>query len=163
MRKLFRHKWVIGVAAMILTLAIGAGAWAATGVGSGGNGTGTAIGDCTGDCAGAGGLGTAVRAAMRGGGIMDKVRELPAFEELKDRLQERRGDATKYRGAILDLVREKMSAEDLATLDALLETAEQQREEIKKAHEELRSTMEQIRDLVKEYLPVEETEDGASS
>ncbi len=61
--------------------------------------------------------------------------------------QERRGR--------LDLVREKMSAEDKAALDDLLEQAETQHDAVRKALEEMRGIREQIRDLIDQYRPVE--------
>lgn len=159
MKRLLSHRWVIGVAAIILTLAIGAGAWAATGTGSGAD---DAVCPALGQNAG-GSAGVSPGMGLRGlGGMMRGLGGDADLDQLRERMQERREEMMKYRDGILDLVREKMSAEDQAKLDGLLETAKNQREEVKKATEALRDTMKQIRDLIKQYVPANEAASGGA-
>lgn len=164
MKGLLAHKWVVAVAALVLTLAIGAGAWAVTGTPGMGTGTGDeCVGGCSGDCAGcpeAGGAalgpqaGSAGDAGMgRGGRMMQGLGDL---EQMREGMQDRFERWQERRGAVLDLVREKMSAEDQAALDALLERVEAQRDAVRKAMEEMRGIHQQIRDLIDEYLPSDE-------
>lgn len=69
----------------------------------------------------------------------------------------------KCHGAVLQLVRDKMTPEDRAALDTLIRQAESQREELKNAASGLRNTMKQIRDLVEKYLPAEGDTSGPSA
>ncbi len=163
MKRLFQHKWVVAVGAIVLTLAIGAGAWAATGTPSGSNGDAT----CSGACVEAGGAVMGEAAGLRrvmGGlrGLMGGLQDDTTVGEIRERMQERHEQWAKNRAAALDRIREEMSAEDQAKLDGLLETAKSQREEIREAAQALRETLKQIRDLVKPYLPAGEAGNGGA-
>ncbi len=159
MKGLFAHKWVVAVAALVLTLAMGAGAWAVTTT----PGTGAVDCDeCVGDCTGCSETGAAASGALAGapgysglgrGGRM--TQGLGDLEQMREGMQERFERWQERRGAVLDLVREKMSAEDKAALDDLLEQAETQHDAVRKALEEMRGIREQIRDLIDQYRPVE--------
>jgi len=76
-------------------------------------------------------------------------------EERSGRLQECLERWRERGRALLGQMREKMTAEDQASLDGLLRQVEAQREVVRKAFEPLRGIREQIRDLIDEYLPVD--------
>lgn len=172
MKRLLRHKWVVGISAIVLTLAIGAGAWAATGTdtdagsgtcepgtgmmshGRGGGPMGLPDAAGLGGFRGVGGAGE----ALQGCEGLDMTRE-----ELRDRMQERRDRMSAQRQNVLEQAREKMSPEDQARLDGLLDTAETQRDEAKKASEQLRETLKQIRELVRGYLDDNGAGDGTGT
>ena len=82
------------------------------------------------------------------------------LEQMREDMQQRFERWQGRRQAVLDQVREKMSAEDRAALDDLLQKAEAQRDAVRKALEEMRGLREQIRDLIDPYLPVDETPTG---
>jgi Spy/CpxP family protein refolding chaperone len=92
---------------------------------------------------------------MRGGGEIT--------DEMRARMEERRAAHEAQRDAFLDLVREKMSAEDQASLDELLGTAETQREALEQARDALHGTTSQIRDLIGKYFPLEGTAGDTST
>lgn len=161
MRRIFGHKWAVGAAALMLVFALGAVSWATIGdttttdQAAGGDavtpadpGFGTfGGGGVEGEFAHFGG-------GMRGGG-MRGAGEIT--EEMRARMEERRAAREAQRDAFLDLVRDKMSAEDQASLDELLETAETQREALEQARDALHGTTSQIRDLIGKYFPLEGT------
>lgn len=90
-------------------------------------------------------------------GLMQGLGDL---EQMREDMQQRFERWQGRRQAVLDQVREKMSAEDRAALDDLLQKAEAQRDAVRKALEEMRGLREQIRDLIDPYLPVDETPTG---
>lgn len=145
--QILRHKWVVPIAALILVFAIGAGAWAATDTSDDSasdasatttTGETSIISDC-----GLGGLfGFGHMRGLRGSD--EQVQELR--EKAQTRLE-----------SVLKLVREKMSAEDQATLDQLMEQREAQQEALQKAREDLQDTNQQLKDLIDKYLVPEES------
>lgn len=165
MRKLMRHRWTIGAAALVLVFALGAISWAATGdaaavdpdsetvpvpaPGLGMFGPDGLVPD--GDLAGFGRMGH--RGPLGGGALTD---------EMKAQIEERRAQMEARRDAFNQLMREKMSTEDQAAFDALLATAQTQRDELVKAQEALRGTTSDIRDLVGKYFPLGDPADGST-
>ena len=172
MKSFFRHKWVIPIAALVLTVSLGAVAFAAGGA--------PEAADCSGVCAGEEScVGAALlindEAQLRGlsagaQGAMGVKRWMQGgpgrpelSEEQKAELEKRRQEMESRRQAMLDLVKEKMSAEDQAELARLQSTVEEQQEALKKAREELSSTMKEMRDLINKYLDVAGSSTGEQS
>ena len=144
MRRLLRHRLVIGLSAIVLVVTVGAVAWAAPG-GGGGTGIGT--------------VGPPRLTADEGerflGGHWRRGALGRVPEEFEQRMQERRALREQRRDAFLELVREKMSAEDQAALDRLTAQAEQQRDALEQARQAVIATERQIHDLVDEYFPLD--------
>jgi hypothetical protein len=152
------HRWAVGIAAFALVMMLASVSWAATQsaqgdvedeaalVAAGPGMFGLGDGPPDGDYAGFRG--------MRGHGM----RGGEPTEEMKAQAEERRAEMEKRRDAFLDLVREKMSAEDQAALDSLLKTQDTQRDALEAAREDLQNTSEKIHDLVGKYFP-----DGATN
>lgn len=137
MRKVLRHKWAIALGALLLALAIGTGAWAATSAASSLPTLGCA-----------GGRGDLFEWSAEEGNRFGPGQWCPPMREHRERQD-------KCHGAVLQLVRDKMTPEDQAALDTLIRQAESQREELKNAASALGDTMKQIKDLVDKYLPAE--------
>jgi len=159
MKQLPAHKWVVAVGALVLTLAIGAVAWAATGTpGIGSGGGNRSPGDCAGCLVGDQGAEDGRAEAAGSWGMGRGGRMMPGLgggEERSGRLQECLERWRERGRALLGQMREKMTAEDQASLDSLLRQVEAQREVVRKAFEPLRGIREQIRDLIDKYLPVD--------
>lgn len=158
MRRILGHKWAVGAGALMLVFALGAISWAATGD--------TAVGVATDDSVttpadpgfgmfgpvgGAEGDFAHFRGGMRGG-----MRGGEITDEMRAQMEERRAAHEAQRDAFLDLVREKMSAEDQAALDELLGTAETQRDALEQARQALQDTSSKIRDLIGKYFPLDD-------
>ena len=147
MRRWLRHRWLIGGAALLLVLMLGAVAWAQTG--STATTTPTTRPAYDGRGAGPSDWGMMGGPGPSGGrGMMGRHGGFGGSDETQQYRQERLD-------AIRDLVRDKMSDEDKAAFDKLLQQQETQREAVQKAMEDLRSTNEQLRTLVDKYLGVE--------
>lgn len=168
MRRILGHKWAVGAAALMLVFALGAISWAATedtaadqallddavappAAGFGMFGAGVVEGESAHFGGGHGG--------MRGGpgGMRGEL-----TDEMKAEMEARRAAKEAQRDAFLDLVREKMTAEDQAALDELLGTADTQREALEQAREALRDTTSKIRDLIGTYFPLDGVGDDAT-
>jgi hypothetical protein len=159
-RTLVSHKWAVGVAAVALVLMLGTVSWAATQGAESDADTDTAAPAA----AGPGMFGFGADDAdddtgpgrMRGRGMRGRA----LTDEMKAQIEERRAENEKRRDAFLDLVREKMSAEDQASLDSLLKTQDTQRAELEAARDALRQTGEAIHDLIGEYFPADSDTDS---
>lgn len=149
-RQILRHKWVVPVAALVLVFAIGAGAWAATST-SPNSTSGTTAPTVTGNTANIPDCGL--------GGLfgLGHMRGFPGNNEQAQGLREK---AQTRSESVLKLVREKMSAEDQATFDKLMEQREAQQEALQKAMEDLRNTNQQLRELTDKYLAPDESISG---
>ena len=137
MRRLWRRKWLLIAATVLVFLSVGAAAWAVT---TGGT-DGTEVSDY--------GVATGMLLAATGPG--DESGPGPGAilrKAMRDKLQEVRFMKSK----LLEELREEMTPADQALYDQLMATLEQQREALRKAREELKGTLEQLRDLGKKYL-----------
>ena len=141
MKQFLKRRWVIPVGALVLVLAIGATAWAATGstTESTAGPTGTTVAPQNDPAPTPGPKGGAFGCFGRGG-----------FRGNDAQSQEDQ----QRRDAMLQLVRDKMTEADKATLDSLQAQAKTQQETLQKAAQDLRDTNEQIRSLVDKYLGV---------
>lgn len=170
MRRIFGHKWAVGVGALMLVFALGAISWAATGDTATDQAAPEAVAP---DAVAPDGLGFGMfggggpegefahfGGGMRGGGMRGGGE---ITEEMQAQMDERRAAHEARRDAFLDLVREKMTAADQASLDELLGTAETQREALEQARDALHGTTSQIRDLVGKYFPLEGTAGDTST
>jgi hypothetical protein len=160
MKGLVKHRWAVGAAALVLVFMLGAVSWAATQGTERDAGSDSALGapglgmfGPAGDGPGGDLLGFGPKGGrgMRGGEITD---------EMKAQMEERRAAMEERRDAFLDLVREKMSAEDQAALDSLLKTAETQRQALEAARDALHGTTDGIHDLVSKYFPTDPAVSG---
>jgi hypothetical protein len=168
MRKLLKRKWLIPIAALILTLTIGAAAWAATGPGSTdsttapSSNTPSTTAPSTTQPSGPEGFGGPCRG--RGDRLGTRA---PLTDEQKQALQQEQQARKAERDAALKLIRDKMSASDQATFDQLQATAAEQRTALQQAEQNLRATSDQLRALVQKYggigATTPGTEGGAST
>jgi Spy/CpxP family protein refolding chaperone len=164
MKRVWGHKWAVGIAALVLVLALGAVAWAATDDADVGQSYGGSATDercfAEGALFGLGGGGQGFMG--HGHGMMDPE-NLP--EEFQQRMEERRQQMEERQQAFLDLVRERMTEEDREQLDNLLQEAEGQREALDQAREDLQGTAGEIRDLVGKYFPLgsEDSQDDSNT
>jgi len=152
-KKIFGHKWAVGISAAMLVLALGAVSWAAVG-----DQTALPADD-----------GAAVAAAAPGGfmfgeeGMGQKLGKQGGFghrgpggeitEEMRQAMEERRAEMDERRDAFLQEARSKMTAEEQQAFDALNATAETQRDTLEQAREDLRETMTKVHDLIEKYYP----------
>ena len=141
LRSVWKRKWLLLVLALVVFLSVGAVAWAA-----GSNDDQAETGD------------QQIAATAKVFAAAGKPGPLS-----RDALKEERQNWAERRKAMLQLVREKMTAEDQALYDQLAETAEQQREALREAREALKSTLEELRDLTDKYLDVGAVPTGAVS
>ncbi|MFH0915822.1 MAG: hypothetical protein V1912_05175 [bacterium] len=151
MRRLLKRKWLIPVAALILTLTISAVAWAATGANPTDSTTSPSANTPS----------TTVAAAPQPSGENDLRgpcgrgdrfgQRAPLTEEQKQALQKEQQDRQAKRDAALKLIRDKMSAADQAAFDQLQATATEQRAALQQAQQNLKTTTDQLRALVQEY------------
>ncbi|MCZ7662429.1 MAG: hypothetical protein M5U22_05595 [Thermoleophilia bacterium] len=151
MNRWLHHKWTVGVAALVLVLAFGAVAWAQTGDDTSADTSALpAIGFMEGLGFGPGGHGGR-------GGLGGPFGGLELTDEQKAQLEQQRADRQaameERRDAFLQLVREKMTADDQQKLDELTSTAKDQQEALQAAREALQSTASQLRELVGKYFP----------
>jgi hypothetical protein len=132
MSRIWRHKWVIVVSALVMALTLGTVAWAA-GSGQGGStAASAAVTTATGS--------TATTVAAQTTPLRDLISQRIERVRLKDQ-------------ALIRLARGKMSSADKATLDQLLATAKGQRAVLRQARQDLGQTLKSIRDLVGKYTP----------
>jgi len=130
LRGMWKRRWLLIVLALVIFLSVGAVAWAA------GN-------DDDQPVAGGPQVAADLKVLTAAGGPGPLTREA---------LKEKRQQRAERRKAMLELVEEKMSAEDQAAYDRLVKTAEEQREALKQAREALKFTLEELRDLTDKYL-----------
>lgn len=150
-KRLLDHKWTVTVAALTLVLAMSAAAWAVTGnEPAADSGTGTAfLGPLGGGMGfGPGGFGGGMGFRRGGGPLTDEQRA-----QLQQWRQQRQAAMEQRRDAFLNLIREKMSAEDQKTLDALVAKAKEQRDALEQARTALQDTTGKIGELVNKYFP----------
>lgn len=145
MKQLLKRRWVILIGALVLVLAIGATAWAETGSTtqstSGSTDTTVAPQDSQPPF---GGPGRAFSGCFGRGGFRGEDGQFQQFREQSRQRME----------SILQLVRDKMTDADKATLDSLQAQQKTQQEALEKAQQDLRGTNEQIRGLIDKYLNV---------
>lgn len=149
MKRLFARKWIVVAVAIAIALSLGAVAWAATSTEK----AGTADPDARHKSPECPLMPPGHMFGKGGHGKWFESDKMPDLEDLKERFRERAQEAKDFRRGVLDLIREKMSTEDKAKLDDLLQQAERQRDELAKQAKALRETCQEIRDLIKKYLP----------
>ena len=126
---------------MVIFLSIGTAAWAATG---GGNDSGTVAGVAqTNVCA------ATLAAAATG---QTSGTDTSALGTRRAAMKERMAQFGKRQQALLDLLRDKMSAADQAKYDQLIQRAKDQRTALQKARTDLTSTMKDLRALTQKYI-----------
>ena len=140
MKRIWRHKWWVIAATLVIFLSIGAAAWAASS-------------DDPGVCP-AGEAGTADCVALAAAGAGDESQAGPGSRlgAARRMLQENRQRIHRLQGALLEELREDMTAADQALYDQLMTALDQQREALEQARQDIRDTVEKLRDLGKKYL-----------
>jgi hypothetical protein len=134
---LWGHKWLVTVATVTIFLSIGAVAWAATG-------------DEPDVCA-AGQVGAAVGPGLAAAGDDGSATAGGPGAAIKKAIAEKRQQWLKKQAALMEELREDMTAADQALYDQLVATAKEQREALLEARQELTETLKQLRDLGKKY------------
>jgi len=158
MKSIWRKKWLVAVIAVAVFLSVGAVAWAATGddpvatdeatatTTPVSTSTSTASTDST-DIAES--LVAGLAQSLGDGSGTPAERAAAATKAVRAR-----GEKWLQRqAAIMEKLRESMSASDQALYDKLVETFKQQREALKEARKNLADTTRQLRDLRDKYLP----------
>jgi ABC-type transporter Mla subunit MlaD len=137
-KRIWRHKWWVLVATMVIFLSVGAAAWAAADEGTPESTLASAADDdlLAGLCAVVGDS-TGLAADVR---------------ECAQNMRERGERWLKRQQMLMDKLREQMDAADQALYDKLVAAAKEQREALKEAREDLAETMKQLRDLRDKYL-----------
>ena len=156
-RRFFGRKWVVPVAALLLSLSVGSIAFATTGSASGSSAAATTTSSTTVSnsatttpaTTAAAGTGLVAPATATGSGGTLASDQLAA-EQAKE-------------NAILDLIREKMTSADQATFDQLRATATEEQTTLQQAQAELNDTTTKINALVDKYLGVSTNADSGSS
>jgi hypothetical protein len=142
MRSVFRHRWVVPVAALILVLAIGAVAWAADNTTPPTQTPGSSTPSTTPAEHGSKGLGGMFGWGMgRHMGNGQQGQASPNQQQNQQRMQ-----------SMLNLVRDKMSDADKATFDQLQTQSQTQQQALQKAASDLRTTQSQLQTLIDKYL-----------
>jgi hypothetical protein len=143
--RMWRRKWLLAAATLAVFLTVGAVAWATgaggTQVADPGSGAQSVAGGAVVALAAAGQETPAAAAAVgprAGGAVKEKLAERIARRE-----------------ALMKLVRDKMSPEDQAAFDRLVQTAKDQRTALQQARKALNGTLKELRDLTKKYLEVD--------
>jgi uncharacterized membrane protein len=134
MRRLWKHKWLVVVTAVLFVLALGTVAWAATGGASDPTPAGATVTTATGSTA---------TTAVQGQHPLLRERLKQRLEKIKARDQ-----------AIVKAARAKMTPADQATLDQLIAKAKDQQTALQQARQNLGQTLKDIRGLVGKYVPV---------
>ena len=163
-RRFFNRKWVVPVAALVLSLSVGSIAFATTGSGSSGSATAATVSSASvadpttttlpatpTTAAAPATSGTSVPGAtteISGGGALSS--DQLAAEQAKE-------------NAILDLIREKMTSADQATFDQLRATATEDQTVLQQAQADLNDTTTKINALVDKYLGVSTSTDSDST
>ncbi len=134
MRRLWKHKWLVAVSAVLLVMALGTVAWAATGSASDPTPAGATVTTAT--------ASTATTAAQG------------QHPLLRERIKQRLEKITARDQAIVKAARAKMTPADQATLDQLIAKAKDQQTALQQARQNLNQTLKDIRGLVGKYVPV---------
>ncbi len=137
MKMIGKRKWLLVAAALAVFLSVGTVAWTATSDDSAAA-TGTDGATCL-----------AVTATAADGS--SSVAACPG-SAVRKALREKGEQWLKRHAALMEKLRDDMTAEDRATYDQLVEKAEQQRLALQQAREDLADTVKQLRELVDEYL-----------
>ena len=142
--QMWRRKWLVAVGTMVVFLSIGAAAWAAAGDGT----------QLTGPEAASQGAAGAVPALAETSGTGQATLAATAGPggAAREALKEKRELKMKHLQGLMKLVREKMTPEDQATYDGLVQTAKDQREALQQARQALGKTLKEIRELTKKYI-----------
>jgi Ni,Fe-hydrogenase I large subunit len=138
MKRLWTHKWLVIVGTVTIFLSVGAIAWAATGD------------EPDTYAAGEVGIAAGYGLAAAGNGDGSATADGPAAA-VKKAAAEKRQQWLKKRAALMEELREEMTAADQALYDKLVATAKKQREALQEARQELSETLKQLRDLGKKY------------
>jgi len=80
----------------------------------------------------------------------------------REALKEKKEQWIQRQKALMQLVREKMTPEDQAAYDRLVETAKDKREALNEAREALKATLKELRDLTNKYLGAGDEAAGAA-
>jgi len=151
--RMWRRRWLVVVGTMAIFLSVGAAAWAATGDGAENAAPGPA----------ALALGDGVALALADAAGTDQVALAAVGKpgpEFREALKEKREQRIKRIEALMKLVREKMTPEDQAAYDRLVQTAKDQRAALQQAKENLGTTLKDLRDLTDKYIGVESSTGG---
>lgn len=147
MKRIWKYKWVVVGAALVVFLSVGTVAWAA------GNDGGPATAPAN---------AAATLAATGSTNAPDG--DVPgALQGRRGALRERRTQFVDRQQALLDLLRDKMSPEDQATYDRLAQQAKDQRAALEKARTDLGSTLKDLRDLTQKYIDAQKGTTGTTS
>jgi small-conductance mechanosensitive channel len=144
MGRIWKHKWVVMPVAVVIILAAGAVGAVALADPGGSDSTGTTAQLVTATTAQATGA-TAVATQALG---QRRAKLLQQLEQLKKRWAEARA---------------KMSPEDQAAFDQLLQKAKDQRQTLQAARQDLAGTLKQMRTLVQKYQPTTTTTEAPAN
>ncbi len=139
MKRLWKRKWWVIAATLVVFLSVGAVAWAATDQGQAAD-LGTGVVEDT----------DIVDVTQPGACIRQALGE--AGSEIREAMREGREQRLKNRAERMEALREEMTPEDQALFDQLVETAKDKRETLQEAREDLASTLKELRELAKKYL-----------
>jgi vacuolar-type H+-ATPase subunit I/STV1 len=144
MKSIWGHKWVVVIGALVVLLSVGAIAWAATSEHE--TSWDTAL-DVTDDAEASfmtvTDTGTQAGTDGQGAG-------------LRQRIKEKRDQWLKRQVALMEHLRDDMSAEDRGKYDELVEEIKEKRATLQEAREDLADTLKELRELTNEYLDVED-------
>ena len=140
--RMWTRKWLITAATLAMFLSVGAVAWAA-------GGDGTQAPD-----PGVGNQITANSAVLALAATGQQALAAPGTSEPKAReaLKQKREQRIKRLEALMALVRDKMSPEDQAAYDRLVQTAKDQRAALQQARQDLTKTVKDLRELTNKYI-----------
>jgi uncharacterized protein YlxW (UPF0749 family) len=153
MKGMWEHKGIITLLAVLIVLAVGATGAVALTTGPGNDASAAAAGQLGAPATVQ--LGAATAAATQKGAAAAEAQTLRVrerIERLKDRLERLRERSERWQERIAAL-RAKMTPEDQAALDKLLQTAKDQQAALEKARGDLRGTLQQIKSLADKYRP----------
>lgn len=143
MRSIWGHKWVVVIGAVVILLSVGAVAWAATDEDETSWAT---LLDVTGDA-------QASLATVTGNGT--GANDQGPGAAVRQRLKEKRDQWLKRQAALMEHLRDDMSAADQDKYDELVETVKEQRDALREAREKLTDTLKELRELANKYLEVD--------
>jgi len=149
MKGLWKRKWLVVAATLVIFLSVGTVAWATSG------GAETPAAPAAADSeegillASTAFAEDEVAAAERPGAAVRQA------------MRERREERIKHHQALMQLLREKMTPEDQVAYDRLVQEAKDQRTALQQAREDLAGTLKELRELADKYL--DETAADSSS
>ena len=163
MKRLFqrwfvKRKWVVPVAALLLSLSVGSIAFATTGSASGSSTAATTTSPTTVSTSAA----TTTPATTAATGT-DLVAPATAAGSGSTLASDQLAAEQAKENAILDLIREKMTSADQATFDQLRTAAIEEQAALQQAQTNLNDTTTKINALVDKYLGVSTSADSGSS